>query len=293
MNKLIGRFSDMTNHDYHLAPAISSSALIKFIEKSPRHYKSYLEREREETDAMRHGTAIHHAVLEPETFESRYTQKPEGMSFATKDGKAWREENKDKEILTFEQYETCRGIRQSIYNDEITKAIFSKGSAEHSFFWIDDETGVHCKCRPDWLIENPTAEQIETISGFLPESLVETINGETIFIVDLKSSEDASPRGFINSLNRYRFDVPERFYTTGICTHFKTDNVIFLFLMVEKFAPFTPVIYLAGRETCVRAEGKIREAITGIKYCQENNYWPGYNHGRVLESDYFLQKEQL
>jgi hypothetical protein len=45
----------------------------------------------ETSDAMRQGSLLDCMMTEPQDFARRYVAKPEGMSFATKDGKAWRD----------------------------------------------------------------------------------------------------------------------------------------------------------------------------------------------------------
>jgi hypothetical protein len=44
----------------------------------------------ETSDAMRQGSLVDCMLTEPAEFDRRYIAKPEGMSFATKEGKAWR-----------------------------------------------------------------------------------------------------------------------------------------------------------------------------------------------------------
>ena len=59
-----GRYTDMSNEDYHRSPAISKSGMDR-LAISPEHYQAYLLERREETPAMKTGTAVHMAVLEP------------------------------------------------------------------------------------------------------------------------------------------------------------------------------------------------------------------------------------
>ena len=43
------------------------------------------------SEAMRQGSLLDTMMTEPHALERRYVAKPDGMSFANKDGKAWRE----------------------------------------------------------------------------------------------------------------------------------------------------------------------------------------------------------
>ena len=93
--------NNLTNDQYRQERGISKSSL-DYFDKSPAHYLSSLSIKREETAAMAMGTAIHTAVLEPDTFSDRYVIAPENIDRRTKDGKAqWAElESSGKLILS-------------------------------------------------------------------------------------------------------------------------------------------------------------------------------------------------
>ena len=78
----------ISNADYHADPAISASHLHA-VAASPYHYWSrFLNPDRpvvEPTAAMRLGSLVHCAVLEPDELSSRYAVAPDRR---TKDGRA-------------------------------------------------------------------------------------------------------------------------------------------------------------------------------------------------------------
>ena len=78
----------ISNADYHADPAISASQL-KTVMQSPYHYWSrYLDPDRVAmvpTAAMRLGSLVHCAVLEPDELSTRYQLAPDRR---TKEGKA-------------------------------------------------------------------------------------------------------------------------------------------------------------------------------------------------------------
>ena len=71
---------NLTNAEYHASEGISASGL-KLIGRSPLHYwAAYLDPKREprvETPALKLGTAIHTAVLEPMRFADEYVVVPD------------------------------------------------------------------------------------------------------------------------------------------------------------------------------------------------------------------------
>lgn len=154
--------------DYRLWPAYGSSDLAAMREGPPSRVQYRRSAEREATDAMRVGTACHMAVLEPARFAETYAFKPEDMSFATKDGKAWRDAHADREILTHLQAETVRGVAQAFAEKREARDSLIGALIEASLLW-DDESGISLKGRPDWI-------------------------GKDWFIYDLKVSRFASAR---------------------------------------------------------------------------------------------------
>jgi len=108
---------------------------------------------REDSEATRVGSAAHCLILTPDLFEDTYALKPEGMTFASKEGKEWKAHHEGYEILTHD--ETCK-VR------EVTKAFVTKSTAinslaaagagrvESSVLWDCKASGLRSKGRPDW-----------------------------------------------------------------------------------------------------------------------------------------------
>lgn len=81
---------------YHSAGprSLGSTRISHFRERGPVWWHlRYVTGEipaHETSDAMRQGSLLDCMMTEPATFARRYVAKPDGMSFATKDGKEWR-----------------------------------------------------------------------------------------------------------------------------------------------------------------------------------------------------------
>jgi hypothetical protein len=91
--------------EYRAFPAFNQSA-AKHILTSPAHYQAYINTPQEETKALRFGTFVHSAVLEPHTLDDLYATAPD-CDRRTKEGKAaWAEfatANAGKTILDAEE----------------------------------------------------------------------------------------------------------------------------------------------------------------------------------------------
>jgi len=165
-----------SNADYHADPAISASHLHA-VANSPYHYWSrFLAPDRPpsvQTAAMKLGSLTHCAVLEPDELSSRY-----GICLPrnTKAGKEMAAEMEAGgiEAVTNTDMEQALAMAASVRSHQAAAALLRDGKAEQSFWWDDIQTGLRCKCRPDWY------------------------NGTTI--VDLKTTTDASPRGLLSRL---------------------------------------------------------------------------------------------
>lgn len=136
-----------TFEDYVAIPRMNWSTL-KLMQTSPRLLKYRSENPQKDTDAYRLGRAIHCAVLEPDRFVTDYVVKPDGMSFATKEGKAWKAEHivaAGKEIADAKVHTCVQSIREHAAAAELLGGL----RAEQVILWTDAESGVKCKGRGD------------------------------------------------------------------------------------------------------------------------------------------------
>jgi len=138
-------------------PSVSGSVLYTLHESCPakalsRHYLSPWPQEDDSSDAKDFGTAAHCYLVEgKEAFAARFVVKPEDMSFATKEGKAWKAENEGREIVTFREFEKITGMAIGLASNPGAMGAFSEGAAEMTAIWQDPETGLWLKARPDYL----------------------------------------------------------------------------------------------------------------------------------------------
>lgn len=218
----LGLIEGITNEDYHASPGVSKSGLDK-IAKSPAHYQAYLRGVREETPALRMGRLIHWAVLEPE--DCKLVVMPEGLNRRTKAGKEKYVELKVEaaegcaELVAYEEAQQLNAIRESVLSHTRARSLlFADGLTEASCWWNDQDTGQLCRCRPDRVLD----------AGW---------------VVDLKSTEDASPEAFAKSCANYRYHVQEAFYRDGVAA--ATGQVLkgFIFVVVEKSPPHAVACY--------------------------------------------------
>ena len=246
----------LTNEEYHSKKEYISKSALDAASKSGLHFKHYVEGPKSKpTPAMRIGSAFHGLILEPDVFDDEFIYKPEILNARSKDGKEWkaRQEEAGKTVLNEDDKEQLEAMKKSLFDCAPAKKLLSAaGHAEQSYFWEDKETGLGCKCRPDYLLEN----------------------GGTI--VDLKTTTDASFRGFLKSISNFRYHVQAGWYMNGLeqATGERPDR--FIFIAVEKTAPYGVGVYEADLYMTVNGYDQARIDLQKIDKWKEEERYPNY-----------------
>ena len=133
--------------EYAAINAVNWSRLSQ-IDKSPLHYRAYQDRD---SDSRLFGRALHCAVFEPAAFDERYAGygKPRNPRHA--EYKAFLGDNPGKEILSRRAYDEVALLSQGLRGHPWLARQMKTGEGEIAFTWLDDETGLKCKGRADWL----------------------------------------------------------------------------------------------------------------------------------------------
>ena len=127
------------------------------------------------------------------------------------------------------------------------------GKAETTHMWTDAGFGLECKCRPDWLTNDGS------------------------IVVDLKTTKDASPRGFKQSVANYRYHVQAAWYLHGLeqATGKRPDQ--FIFICVESTAPYAVAVYAADAEMIERGHDQAMRDLAKLAVCKAADHWPSYS----------------
>jgi exodeoxyribonuclease VIII len=237
-----------SNADYHADPAVSASHLHA-VAASPYHYWSrFINPDRPpsvQTAAMKLGSLTHCAVLEPDELSKRYGIAPDRRTNAGK-AVAAEMEAAGIEAVTASEMEQAMAMAASVRSHQAAAALLRDGKAEQSFWWDDTPTGLRCKCRPDWYAGNT--------------------------IVDLKTTTDASPKGFARSVAQWRYHVQQNHYLAG------TFAERFVFIAVEKTYPYAVGVYELDEAAALYGETERRNNLQTIADCRAISEWPGYGN---------------
>jgi len=244
-----GVYDCYTNAEYHAAEGVSKSDL-DLIHRSPAHFKGA---EREETAAMKFGSAFHSAVLEPEHFVSQYYIVSGDRRTKAVKAEIQEAEAAGKTALTKEEFDAISEMQNSVFQSRIFPNIREGAVIEHSVFSEID--GVRVKCRPDgWQMDK----------GIL---------------FDLKSCDDASPDGFARTCAKYRYHVQDAFYrnVVGSLTGEDADKLSFIFVAVEKKPPYAVALYSLDELAKLQGWVEAREDLRTYREAAETDTWRAYS----------------
>jgi exodeoxyribonuclease VIII len=254
---MIGVHHNLSDDEYFAHPAINCSGLKLIASKTPLHFKHQQTAPRIETKALTLGSAIHCATLEPEAFTERYVIAPP-IDKRTKEGKAaWAElEASEKIVLSADDAELVASVAQSVRNHKTASKLLTSGNAEVAVFSQIDGMNVKCKC--DYLRQN-------------------------VAIIDLKTTEDASEKGFLKSVFNYGYHQQAAFYM-DVLESIGQPVDAFVFIAVEKTAPFAVGIYELDAECVAIGRALNQRAMATHRECLETDDWRGYSENIELLS---------
>ena len=248
-----GIYPDIPNESYHAGPGISKSGLWTIETKTPAHYKFEV---REPKTAFDVGEACHLAILQPNIFEKKVWRGPDDRR-----GNKWKDAAEfaattGQVLLTSGDFDSVLAIRDAVHADAWINSIITGGKPviEASGYWIDEETGELCRCRPDL---------------YRPDLGI---------ILDVKSALSAHPDAFARSVINYGYHAQEAFYSDGwrACGQGVEG---FVFLAWEKKSPYAKAFY--ELPPAIVDEGRVvmRKALATYAECRKTNVWPGYTEG--------------
>ena len=241
----------MNNTEYHADTSAISASGLKLFMRSPAHYyAAYLDPnrvERQPTAAMKLGTATHCAILEPTEFSKRYMLRPDHINARTNDGKAELAAIAASgiEILTPDDYTQVANMAHAFLEHPVTRGLFGEEYKTEQTIYAEIE-GVRCKCRPDFISD--------------------------AFMMDVKTTRDASADGFGKQAWNLGYHIQEAFYRLAV-----GGNHRFLFGAVESEYPHLVQYHESPDELIQYACDDIYGALFRYSECLKTGIWPGYS----------------
>jgi len=246
--------------EYHADKTRISKHGLDLIHRAPACYKHALTAPHEESPALRIGTLVHMAVLEPVSYLTETAITPDGIDKRTKEGKAaWAEfqsANPGKLHISTGENALCLNVVEAIHKsdgNDLIKAAIIQHQVEVTLH--ADIAGVPAKARLD---------------GFAMRTLF-----------DVKTARNAGFRAFQRAAIDYRYHVQAAWYLdfareVGIAA----DD--FVFVVVETEPPFLATVYVADDQFIAAGRAEYKRDIEVYKRCLESDTWPGLPKSQTL-----------
>lgn len=258
---------DLTNEQYHALDGISASDVKIVHAKSIAHWKN---KRFKETVTLQLGTAIHAFVLEADIAHKLIHRGPE-----TRRGKAWTEAKEEAEsagavLLTEADYDHAKAVAESVLmTPRVMRMLNDKACIkEQSIINTCPETGLTLKCRPDALLPGRA-------------------------VLDLKTTQDASPRGFAKSVRGFGYDLQASFYLMAVANEASIEDCpTFGFIAVEKELPYSVAIHTLEYDYLRWAKNQVMLTLDQIKRAQDSgDFTTGWPEVNVIGKPAWLQDD--
>lgn len=230
-----------TAKEYFADPSTSRSDLDIYIRSPLEYYERRVARTKADPPpgpALRIGTHLHAAVLEPSVWEDTRSRLPG-------DARASRERQQVEGMLaSLEGSRTpaARAARQLLWGE---------GQSEVSITWRDDATGLACRSRLDRLL----------------------VRSSSVLVVELKTTEDPSPEEFARSIHKFGYHRQAAFYLNAAIELVGEARASFAFVVVRKEPPHEVAVYQLDDESIEIGRQEVREAMAALKASRETNTW--------------------
>lgn len=221
---------------------LPSQTQFKAGRASPAHMRAAMEAgDKAPTDAMRLGSALHVAFLEPELMPSKVVKWEGGV----RKGAEWTDfslEHASKIILTPAQHEQLIGMVRSLREHPFVRE-WQRQVEGVEVSAIGEYCGVLCKARCDALTPSP--------------------------LVDLKKVRSGDIRSFTNDIVKYGYHMQAAMYRRL----FNRDR--FVLLTVEDRAPFDVVPYEMSPAMLREGDAALQALVLEYRRCLDTGVWPG------------------
>ena len=260
---------DEEHLDYYAVPSLSHSRL-KEIRHSPGHFRWKYDNAEPATDAMNLGSLVHAMVLEPHTVDRAFVASPkfDRRTKAGREGYAkFIDDHPLQKVVTEAEWEHASLMTEAVlahpHAGGLVDNVIAHGTAEKEFYWTD-ERGIDRKAKVDGMVMGPDGCD---------------------FVLDLKTTMDASPDGFRKSITKFCYGTQMAYY----CEAAKPLQSRAMIIAVSKTPPFGVGLYRFGEDAIARGKMVVDKWLDLYKQCVEYDAWPTYWDAQdVSIPDWFL-----
>jgi excisionase family DNA binding protein len=249
----------ITNAEYHGSGELSRSTAWSLLQTCPAKVRYDMNHPKPSSPALVIGSGFHTATLEPEKLDDEFAVKPseiDGQGPRTKHYKEafelMQKSEPDKQWLAPADYDLILEMAGSALDNPVLRhymADINKVVEGTGYFEME---GAKCKVRPDL---------------YVPGAGV---------VIDLKSTQDASNRGFTKSVRQFGYLFQACWYMHALRLLGEKPKQ-FVFIAVEKTAPYATAAYTIKESDINKQFSNMERACQLWAACQSSGIWPGYS----------------
>ena len=249
---------NLSNAEYLGSGELSRSTAWSLLTTCPQKVRYDMTHRKESSPALVIGSAFHAATLEPGKFDDEFAVKPseiDGKSSRTdhykETFKMMQKNEPNKSWLAPSDYDLVMDMAASALDHPILRTNMAERDTIIEGTGFFEMEGAKCKVRPD--LYNPGAG----------------------VVIDLKSTQDASEKGFAKSVRQFG-------YTFQACWYMHALRLIgekpkqFIFLAVEKSAPHLTAAYTLSATDIDKQMANMEKACKLWATCESSGVWPSY-----------------
>ena len=249
---------NISNAEYHGSGELSRSTAWSLLTTCPQKVRYDLTHRKESSPALIIGSAFHAATLEPGKFDDEFAVKPQeidGQGPRTKHYKEafemMQKNEPNKSWLAPSDYDLVMDMAASALDHPILRTNMAERDTIIEGTGFFEMEGAKCKVRPD------------------------LYNSGAGVVIDLKSTQDASEKGFAKSVRQFG-------YTFQACWYMHALRLIgekpkqFVFLAVEKSAPHLTAAYTLSATDIDKQMANMEKACKLWATCESSGVWPSY-----------------
>ena len=253
-NKLI----KLTDGEYFGEKDFLNFSLIKELLKSPLHFQTARVTPKEATPAMKLGSTIHCALLEPLRFANEYLEEPE-LDKRTKEYKEFAVKNTDKFLYSkkdvkpiIEKLEAIKKENNTEAYPSLLRVLNQKTTNENAIFWDN------FKCK------------------------IDAYDEETKTLVDIKTTSDASPEAFQRTIFNSAYSLQLAHYAKGLMSTGKEVKE-YKIIAIQTTAPYDVVEYELPLDVMDYSFQKLQEVYDKLENVLIFDDHTGTNNGEVVQ----------
>jgi hypothetical protein len=274
--------------DYRRTEGLSQSAMKELL-TSPAHFQAAYgpnPEPRFASAAMIWGSALHAKVLEPEKFDNLYFDRScKAKEPTIKDLKEMLDEAQIEYIKTAKKPELesllwPEGKKKDARTSMDPKDFENVNRAAEALRSHDITGEWFCPGIEKYREWNEVSMYAKTEQGLIVKGRVDRllVTDDKIMILDLKTTQDASFKGFQKSVANFNYDLQAAWYLDLTRRCFGNERPIeFLFCAIEKKAPFGISVYRASEQLVRSGQQKMSRACEIYLQCMALDYWPSYD----------------